>query len=133
MYPRTLPAAVAFAAVALVTASGAHAQACRALDGDTLQCGAERVRLYDVYAAEWDEPGGREARRNLQRRLAEGGVRLVRHGQDRYGRTLADAYVNGRKILQSDIGPRAGRGLRSGYASRVVTRRPPPQPAQRAK
>ncbi len=126
---RAFPAAVALVAGVLATASGAQAQRCRALDGDSMQCGPERVRLYDVYAAEWDEPGGREAKRNLQRRLAEGEVRLVRHGQDRYGRTLADAYVNGRKIVQSDIGPRAGKGLRSGYASRVVIR----QPAQRAK
>jgi len=56
----------------------------------------------------------------------------VRRGQDRYGRTLADVYVNGRKIGQSDVGPRAGRGLRSGYATRVFVRRSPP-PAQGAR
>jgi len=114
------------AALVLLAPLGAQAQRCRALDGDTMQCGAERVRLYDVYAAEWNEPGGRAARRNLQRLLASGEVRIVRHGQDRYGRTLADVYVNGRRVVQRDIGPRAGRGLRSGYASRVHRRKPPP-------
>jgi len=107
------------AALVLLVPLAAQAERCRALDGDTMQCGAERVRLYDVYAAEWNEPGGKQARRNLQRLLSSGRVELVRHGRDRYGRTLADAYVEGRKIVQSDIGPRAGRGLRSRYASRV--------------
>lgn len=111
-----LALALLFAPLAAGAAPGLR---CRALDGDTMQCGAERVRLYDVYAAEWNEPGGREARRKLQRLLASGEVRLVRHGADRYGRTLADVYVNGRRVVQADIGPRAGRGLRSGYASRV--------------
>ena len=114
-------------ALLLLASAGAGAQRCRALDGDTLQCGPERVRLYNVYAAEWNEPGGREAKRNLQRALGAGEIQLVRHGQDRYGRTLADVYVNGRKIVQSDVGPRKGRGLRSGYASRVHVRRAPPQ------
>ena len=44
-------------------------------------------------------------------------IELRRHGHDRYGRTLADVYVHGRKIRQSDIGPRAGRGTKSGYAA----------------
>lgn len=96
----------------------ASAARCRALDGDTLQCGAERVRLYRVYAAEMNQAGGAEARRKLQRQVAGREVRLRRHGVDRYGRTLADAYVGGRRIRQADIGPRAGRGVNSGYASK---------------
>jgi len=36
-------------------------------------------------------------------------VVLVPRGTDKYGRTLAEVYVDGR-IEQSDIGPRAGRG-----------------------
>jgi hypothetical protein len=37
-------------------------------------------------------------------------VVLVPRGTDKYGRTLAEVYVDGRRIEQSDIGPRAGRG-----------------------
>ena len=37
-------------------------------------------------------------------------VVLVPHGTDKYGRTLAEVYVGGRRIEQADIGPRAGRG-----------------------
>jgi micrococcal nuclease len=96
----------------------ALAERCRALDGDTLQCGPERVRLYAVYAAEMGEEGGAQAKRNLQAFVKGREVDLHRYGQDRYGRTLADLYVDGRKIVQADIGPRAGRGTRSNYAAR---------------
>ncbi len=102
-----------------LAAAPAQADRCKALDGDTLQCGPERVRLYDVYAAEMNEAGGAEAKRNLQRRVNGKDVELHRHGHDRYGRTLADVYVHGRKIRQSDIGPRAGRGTKSGYAAQA--------------
>ncbi len=109
---------VAVLLVAVALPFNAAAQRCRALDGDTLQCGAERVRLYDVYAAEMNEAGGAQARRNLQQRIRGHDVTLHRRGHDRYGRTLADAWVGGHKIVQSDVGPRAGRGTRTGYASR---------------
>ncbi len=114
---------------ALLAAPIAHAApACRAVDGDSLVCGAERVRLYDVYAAELDERGGRSAKHRLQRLLAKGEVKLVRRGEDRYGRTLADLYIDGRLVVQDDIGPRAGRGLRSEIATRVFRAgRPAPQ------
>lgn len=109
-----------FAVLLLAVALPLQAQAvrCKAVDGDTLQCGAERVRLRDVYAAEINEAGGAQAKRNLRRHVDGHDLRLRRHGHDRYGRTLADVYVGGRRIEQSDIGPRAGRGTRTNYASR---------------
>lgn len=85
---------------------------CYAIDGDTLQCGDERVRLKNVYAAERDEFGGDIARERLQRRIDQGDLRIVRRGTDKYGRTLAEVYAGGRKITQRDIGRKAGRGLR---------------------
>ena len=90
----------------------AHGQApCRVVDGDSLQCGQERVRLRRVYAAEIGEPGGPEAKARLQQALdGAGEVRIERVARDGRGRALADVYVDGRKIVQSDIGPRAGRG-----------------------
>jgi micrococcal nuclease len=101
--------------LALVLLAGTDAWAeprCRAVDGDTIRCGAERIRLRGVYAPELGEPGGAEARVRLQRRLDEGEVRLERHGRDRYGRTRADVYAGGARIEQRDIGPRGGRGSR---------------------
>lgn len=83
---------------------------CLAIDGDTLVCDRQKIRLTNVYAAEMNEAGGAAAKRRLQSLVSAGEVRLVTHGTDRYGRTLAEVYVNGRRIEQADIGPRAGRG-----------------------
>lgn len=81
----------------------AAALSCSAIDGDTLRCGAERVRLIGIDAPEM--PGhcraGRQcvagdpiASRDALAALIEGrGVNLIRSGQDRYGRTLALATV----------------------------------------
>lgn len=56
------------------------------------------------------EQGGRAAKKKLQNLIAGKDVVIVPHGTDKYGRTLAEVYVDGRRIEQSDIGPRAGRG-----------------------
>ena len=90
-------------ALAFVSAGASAETRCRAVDGDTLRCGAERIRLRGIYAPELAEPGGAEARARLQRRLEEGEIRLDRRGRDRYGT----------RIEQRDIGPRGGRGIRA--------------------
>ena len=91
---------------------GIAGERCIAIDGDTLVCNHQKVRLTNVYAAELNEPGGAAAKRRLQALIASGEVALRPFRQDRYGRTLAEVYVNGRRIEQADIGPRAGRGAR---------------------
>ncbi len=114
-----------FAALILSLAAGAaHAdrrchetsterlRCCRAIDGDTIRCGREFVRLRNVYAAEMDEPGGPEAKVRMIELLRAGEVTLERHARDRYRRTIAYVFVNGRRIEQADIGPPGGRGLR---------------------
>ena len=83
---------------------------CIAVDGDSLVCDRKKIRLSNVYAAELKEPGGQAAKKNLHNLIAGKDVVLVPHGTDKYGRTLAEVYVDGRRIEQSDIGPRAGRG-----------------------
>lgn len=85
---------------------------CLALDGDTLVCNRQKVRLNNVYAAEMDEAGGAAAKRRLQLLVRTGEVRLEPLGRDRYGRMLAEVYVKGRRIEQADVGPRAGHGSR---------------------
>src|SRR5258705_7300030 len=92
---------------------------CIAIDGDTLVCNHRKVRLTNVYAAELNQPMGGAAKRRLQALVTSGDVVLRPLGQDRYGRTLAEVYVNGRRIEQSDVGPRMGR-------RRAVARRPAP-------
>ena len=97
--------------MALAFPIAAHAGArCIAIDGDTLVCDRQKIRLTNVYAAELNQPGGRVARQRMRTLLASGEITLRPFGTDRYGRTLAEVYVNGRRIEQSDIGPRAGRG-----------------------
>jgi endonuclease YncB( thermonuclease family) len=101
-----------FILLLLVPLSAIAGERCIAIDGDTLVCNYRKVRLTNVYAAELNEPGGRLAKRRLQAIVASGEIALRAYGQDRYGRTLAEVYVNGRRIEQADIGPRAGRGAR---------------------
>jgi len=90
--------------------AAAAGERCLAIDGDTLVCNHRKVRLTNVYAAELNQAGGYAAKRRLQALVSAGEVQIRPYGTDRYGRTLAEVYVNGRRIEQSDIGPRAGRG-----------------------
>ena len=99
-----------FFVLALTALSAFAGERCIAVDGDTLVCNHQKVRLTNVYAAELNETGGYAAKRRMQALIASGEVTLRPFGHDRYGRTLAEVYVNGRRIEQADIGPRAGRG-----------------------
>ena len=94
----------------LVLHPAAWAERCIAIDGDTLVCNHQKVRLTNVYAAEMNQPGGSAAKKKLQALVQSREVGLLTHGHDRYGRILAEVYVDGRRIEQADIGPRAGRG-----------------------
>jgi endonuclease YncB( thermonuclease family) len=81
-------------------------------DGDSLRCGAERIRIANIDApelppspkcegrrspyADCDYAKGLRARDVLQAFVLVGPVRVQRLGLDRYGRTLARVTVNGR-------------------------------------
>lgn len=93
---------------------------CIAIDGDTLVCNRQKVRLTNVYAAELKEAGGAAAKRRLQLLIRGAEVTLKPFGHDRYGRVLAEVYVDGRRIEQADIGPRMGRGSGSGAERHAV-------------
>jgi hypothetical protein len=99
-----LPAALAAAVVAgprLVawsSASGEPLSGCLAIDGDTLRCGAERIRLLGIDAPEMGgrcRPGRRcalgdsDASKAALADAASGPLTIQRVGTDRYGRTLA--------------------------------------------
>lgn len=82
-------------------------RACTAIDGDTIDCGALRVRLVNVdtpemqgqCAAEIDQ--ARRARDFTAARLAAGPVTIKpdpKRPRDRYGRALAWVIVEGRDI-----------------------------------
>jgi endonuclease YncB( thermonuclease family) len=98
---RSILAALAMLAALAVSAG----ERCSAIDGDTLRCGRERVRIQGIDAPELDEPGGKQARQRLQQRLKAGEIVIERRGRDRHGRTLGRLYVNGQRITQNDVTP----------------------------
>jgi endonuclease YncB( thermonuclease family) len=80
---------------------------CTAMDGATLQCGRERVKVEGIKAPALAEPGGQQARQRLQQRLQAGEIVIERRGHDKYGRTLGRLFVGGQRITQSDLAPGA--------------------------
>ena len=87
-------------ALALLLAS------CFAVDGDTLRCGSERVRLLGIDAPEIHgcpnyrkcAPGDGEASKRSLQAMIGGRISVQRIGQDRYGRTLAQVYADGQNL-----------------------------------
>lgn len=62
--------------------------------------GADRIRLRGIDTPELNEPGGQAARQRLEQLLTAGSIRIVPHGQDVYGRTVADVFVDGRNVAE---------------------------------
>jgi len=93
------------AALFLLLAPPSPGVLCTAIDGDTLRCGSERVRLLGIDAPEL--PGhcqqGRRcapgdpftSMRSLRAALSRGAITLKRFGTDHYGRTLALVSAGG--------------------------------------
>jgi endonuclease YncB( thermonuclease family) len=86
---------------------------CFAIDGGTLRCGSERVRIEDLRVPALSEPGGEEARQRLQRLIRSGELTIQRGNKDRFGRTRARIYVNGNRITQIDVSPKSRTGSRA--------------------
>ena len=70
----------------------------RLIDGDTFAVGNERFRIRGINAPETTEAGGFDATQRLDLLLHEGPVLVIPYGQDTYGRTLAEVYVNNRNV-----------------------------------
>ncbi|KQO51391.1 thermonuclease family protein [Sphingomonas sp. Leaf257] len=99
---------ILFAVAMLVAPQTIEARGrCSAVDGDTLRCGRERIRLIGIDAPEM--PGhcraGRRcvigdpfaARYSLTRALVAP-IAIERVGRDRYGRTLAFVSASGKDL-----------------------------------
>lgn len=83
----------------------------RAVDGDTIRVGGERIRLRGIDTPELSEFDGPAAKRRLEELLRNGPIRIVPHGRDIYNRLLADVYVNDQnvaEILRSEGFSKAG-------------------------
>ncbi len=106
----------------LLAASALPAGSCRAVDGDTLRCGAERVRLIGIDAPELPGHCGRyrrcapgdpfASRASLAALMRGRPITLVRLGRDHYGRTLAIARAGGTNLACAQ--------LRGGFAVYVA-------------
>jgi endonuclease YncB( thermonuclease family) len=96
-----------FALAAILGGAAGAGERCTAMDGATLQCGRERVRVEGLNAPQLKAPGGQQARQRLQQRLQAGEIVIERRGRDKHGRTLGRLYVSGKRITQSDLAPDA--------------------------
>lgn len=72
----------------------------RSIDGDTFAVGTERFRVRGLDAPESNESGGFSASQRLDLLLHQGQVLVIPYGQDTYGRTLAEVYVNNRNVAE---------------------------------
>lgn len=88
-------------AIASPTAAEVHIT-----DGDTIAINGERIRLFGIDAPERDQPGGREATRELRRMIGTARPRCEQIETDRYGRTVALCVVGGADLSLSMV--RAG-------------------------
>ena len=83
----------------------------RAVDGDTIRVGGERIRLRGIDTPELSEFDGPAAKRRLAEILRNGPIRIVPHGRDIYNRLVADVFVNEQnvaEILRSEGFSKAG-------------------------
>lgn len=94
-------------------------------DGDSIRCGAERVRIANIdapelrgspkcgarrgYTAWCDFAAGERARAALAAHMAGHRVTIVRTGTDSYGRTLALVQVDGQDVGEWLIAQRLAR------------------------
>ena len=84
---------------------------CFAVDGDTLRCDGERIRLLGIDAPEIHGcrqgrvcvPGDGQASKRSLEAMMGGRISVQRVGQDRYGRTLAQVYVGGVNVACEQI------------------------------
>jgi endonuclease YncB( thermonuclease family) len=60
----------------------------RAIDGDTFFYRGKRYRIQQYNAPELDEPGGRQAKKVLQKKIDSGRYKWKPVARDKYGRTI---------------------------------------------
>ncbi|GAB4181970.1 MAG: hypothetical protein OHK0024_21080 [Thalassobaculales bacterium] len=92
----------------------------RAIDGDSLALGAERIRVLGVDTPEIagrcpaEIALARRARALTQALLDRGPVTIERAGRDRWGRTLARVWIDGRDLADLLIAAGLGRPYSGG-------------------
>ncbi len=97
------------------------------IDGDTIKIGAEKIRLMGFDTPELDAGCRREkrlalkAQERLRSLIDNGKLTIRRHGEDRWGRTLAYVRTDGRDVGSILISENLARpyegGKRKGWCS----------------
>lgn len=90
---------------------------CTVTDGDSLNCNGERIRLLGIDAPEMNCPRNRNcvagdphtAKAHLVALIKGRRLTITRIGKDRYNRTLAQVYADGRNVSCQMV--RAGRAV----------------------
>ena len=72
----------------------------RAVDGDTIRVGRERIRLRGIDTPEMSEHEGPYAKQRLEELLRSGPIRIVPRGRDVYNRLVADVFVNEQNVAE---------------------------------
>lgn len=96
----------------LLTLALAASSPCIAIDGDTIRCGKENIRILGIDSPEMPDhcrvgricaPGDPVAAKESLRVLMQGRVTVRRHGKDLYRRTLAHVYSNGKLVACTQL------------------------------
>ena len=72
----------------------------KVLDGDTIIVENVTVRILKIDAPELNQTYGKQSKKYLSKIILYKKVRLVADKLDKYGRTLADVYINGRSVAE---------------------------------
>ncbi|MCG7349276.1 thermonuclease family protein [Sphingomonas sp. ACRSK] len=103
-----------------------------AIDGDTLRCGRERIRLLGIDAPELPghcrsgrrcAKGDPQASKESLAAAIEGKATIERRGRDRYGRTLARVRVNGVDLSCYQLRAKAAAYVPKWDTGKVIARR----------
>ena len=79
---------------------------CEVLDGNSLQCGAERLHIRGVSAAGKSAAARERARNWLETILQSQNWKLVRHARDHYGRVVVELYVDNSRVRCAPLSAR---------------------------
>lgn len=67
-------------------------------DGDTFYANGQKYRVRGIDTPELGQPKSEAAKQRLGQLLSSGQITTVPRAVDKYGRTVADVYVNGRNV-----------------------------------
>lgn len=73
----------------------------KVIDGDTFYTKDDRIRIAGLDTPERGEPGYKEARDALARLLSNGKVVIEPVAKDKYARTVAKVYVDGKEVAKT--------------------------------